>query len=518
MQLTQALHKAQRECPHAVAVAFGDEQLTFVQFKDRVMRLAAVLQKLGMQPGDRVGMMALNSRRYVEYLYGVWWGGGAINPVNVRWSPQEVAYSLDDCDTRILLVDKTFAQQAAMLREKSACLRTLIYCDDGEVPAGMLSYEQLMAEAQPAEDAGRGGNDLAAVMYTGGTTGMPKGVMLSHANLYLNALSAVAAVPRPGAKVGLVVAPFFHVAGCGMSLQLIQRLATQVVVPFFDEPLILQAIQTHKVAETFLVPTMIKRLIEHPRFNAFDLSSLTMLLYGAAPIDGVLLSQAMKALQHAQFCQAYGMTELAPTISVLLPADHQPGPDQERRLRSAGRPVPIAEVRIVDATGQELGPNQVGEITARGPMVMKGYWNKPEQTAAALRDGWMHTGDGGYMDEQGYLYVVDRLKDMIITGGENVYTAEVENAIAKLPEVSMSAVIGVPDETWGERVHAVVVLREGAVLDEAQIIAHCKALIAGYKCPRSVEFRAELPLSPAGKLQKFVLREPFWAGRKREVN
>lgn len=518
MQLTQSLHKAQRECPNAVAVAFGDQQLSFAQFKDRVMRLAAVLQQLGMQPGDRVGMMALNSRRYVEYLYGVWWGGGAINPVNVRWSPQEVAYSLDDCDTRILLVDKTFAQQAAMLREKSASLRTLIYCDEGEVPAGMLSYEQLMAQAQPAPDAGRRGDDLAAVMYTGGTTGMPKGVMLSHANLYLNALSAVAAVPRPGAKVGLVVAPFFHVAGCGMSLQLIQRLATQVIVPMFDEALILQAIQTHKVTETFLVPTMIKRLIEHPRFKDFDLSSLGMLLYGAAPIDGVLLNEAMQALPQTEFCQAYGMTELAPTISVLLPADHQPGPDQERHLRSAGRPVPIAEVRIVDALGQELGPNQVGEIVARGPMVMKGYWNKPEQTAAALRDGWMHTGDGGYMDEHGYLYVVDRLKDMIITGGENVYTAEVENAIAKLPQVSMSAVIGVPDESWGERVHAVVVLREGAALDEAQVIAHCKALIAGYKCPRSVEFRTELPLSPAGKLQKFVLREPFWAGRKREVN
>jgi len=518
MQLTQSLHKAQRECPKAVAVAFGDQSLSFAQFKDRVMRLAAVLQQLGMQPGDRVGMMALNSRRYVEYLYGVWWGGGAINPVNVRWSPQEVAYSLDDCDTRILLVDKTFAQQAAMLREKSACLRTLVYCDDGEVPAGMLSYEQLMAQAQPVDDAWRGGDDLAAVMYTGGTTGMPKGVMLSHANLYLNALSAVAAVPRPGAKVGLVVAPFFHVAGCGLSLQLIQRLATQVIVPVFDEALILQAIQTHKVTETFLVPTMIKRLIEHPRFKDFDLSSLGMLLYGAAPIDGVLLDQAMKALPQTEFCQAYGMTELAPTISVLLPGDHQPGPDQERHLRSAGRPVPIAEVRIVDPMGQELGPNQVGEIVARGPMVMMGYWNKPAQTAAALRDGWMHTGDGGYMDEQGYLYVVDRLKDMIITGGENVYTAEVENAIAKLPEVSMSAVIGVPDDTWGERVHAVIVLRDGATLDEAQVITHCKSLIAGFKCPRSVEFRAELPLSPAGKLQKFVLREPFWAGRQRGVN
>ena len=518
MQLTQALHKAVRECPDALAVACGDQELSFRQLADRVSRLAAVLRKLGMQPGDRVGMMALNSIRYVEYLYGVWWGGGVINPVNVRWSPAEVGYSLDDCDTRILLVDKFFAPQATMLRETSKCLKTLVYCDDGEVPAGMLGYEQLMAAASAVDDAGHAGEALAAVMYTGGTTDKPKGVTLTHTNLYINALSAVAAVPRPGDKVGLVVAPFFHVAGCGLSLQLIQRLATQVVVPMFDEVNILQTIQRRKVTESFLVPTMIKRLVDHPRFKEFDLSSLGMLLYGAAPIDAALLDQAMKALPDTEFCQAYGMTELAPTISVLLPHDHRPGPNQEKRLRSAGKPVPIAEVRIVDPVGNEVPVGTVGEIVARGPMVMKGYWNKPEQSDAALRDGWMHTGDGGYMDAEGYLYVVDRIKDMIVTGGENVYTAEVENAIAQLPQVSMSAVIGVPDDHWGERVHAVVVLREGQALDEATLIAHCKTLIAGYKCPRSVEFRTELPLSPAGKLQKFILREPFWAGRGRSVN
>jgi acyl-CoA synthetase (AMP-forming)/AMP-acid ligase II len=355
-------------------------------------------------------------------------------------------------------------------------------------------------------------------MYTGGTTGLSKGVMLSHANLYINALSAVAAVARPAGAVGLVVAPFFHVAGCGLALQMMQRLVTQVVVPMFDEAAVLQAIQAERVTETFLVPTMIRRLIEHPRFAEFDLSSLGMLLYGAAPMDVALLDQAMRALPRAEFCQAYGMTELAPTISVLLPADHRPGPDQARRLRSAGRPVPIAEVRIVDGQGRELPPGAVGEISARGPMVMRGYWNKPLETAAALRDGWMHTGDGGYMDADGYLYVVDRLKDMIVTGGENVYSAEVENALAQLPQVSMCAVIGVPDDKWGERVHAVVVLRAGAELDEAAVLSHCRDLIAGYKCPRSVEFRTELPLSPAGKLQKFLLREPFWAGRERRVN
>jgi acyl-CoA synthetase (AMP-forming)/AMP-acid ligase II len=518
MYLTQSLHKALRERPDGLAVVCGGQRSSFVQFTDRVARLAGALRKLGVQPGDRVGMMSLNSTRYVEYLFATWWAGAAINPVNIRWSPREVAYSLDDCDTRILLVDKFFAPHAGPVKELSKSLRTLVYTGDDAAPEGMLSYEQLLAEAPPVEDTRTGGDALAAVMYTGGTTGMPKGVMLSHANLYINALSAVAAIARPPGSVGLIAAPFFHVAGCGLSLQMMQRLVTQVVVPMFDEVAVLSAIQHEKVTETFLVPIMIKRLVDHPRFREFDLSSLQLLLYGAAPIDAALLDQAMEALPGTEFGQAYGMTELAPTISVLLPADHLPGPLRAQRLRSAGRAVPIAEVCILDAQGRELPSGQVGEIAARGPMVMKGYWNKPKETAAALRDGWMHTGDGGYMDAAGYLYVVDRIKDMIVTGGENVYSAEVENAIAQLPQVSMCAVIGVPDDKWGERVHAVVVLRPGQELDEAAVQSHCRDLIAGYKCPRSVEFRTELPVSPAGKLQKFILREPFWAGKERRVN
>jgi len=280
----------------------------------------------------------------------------------------------------------------------------------------------------------------------------------------------------------------------------------------------MQAIQSARATEMFLVPTMIKRLIEHPRFREFDLSSLRVMLYGAAPIDVALLEQVMAALPQTAFGQAYGMTELAPTVAVLQPHCHLPGPDRARLLRSAGRAVPIAEIRIVDAEDREVPAGQVGEICARGPMVMKGYWNKPAETEAALRGGWMHTGDGGYMDEQGFLFVVDRMKDMIVSGGENVYSAEVENAIAQLPQVLMSAVIGVPDDKWGERVHAVIVLREDMALTAEQVIAHCRDQIAGFKCPRSVEFRDALPLSAAGKLQKFQLREPFWAGRDRRVN
>lgn len=518
MYLTQSIHKALREQRHAVAAICGDEQRRWDEMAERIARLAAALQTQGVKPGDRVGMLALNSIRYLEYFYGCWWAGAVVNPVNIRWNPHEVAYSLDDCDTQVLIVDDAFAGMAAQLRTLSKSLRTVIFCGHGEAPEGALHYEALLAAAEPVPDAYRQGNDLAAVMYTGGTTGRPKGVMLSHGNLFINALSNAASVPRPEANVTLIVAPMFHVAGCGLALIAAQQQSPQVIVPFFDEPAILAAIQAHGAKDLFLVPTMIKRLIEHPRFADFDVSSLKLLRYGAAPIEAALLTQAMQALPGVEFAQAYGMTELAPTIAVLAPADHHEGPQRDRLLRAAGRPVPIAEVRIVDAHDRELPVGEVGEITARGPMTMQGYWNRPEESAAALKGGWMHTGDMGRMEADGYLFVVDRLKDMIVSGGENVYSAEVENALAQLPQVSMSAVIGVPDEQWGERVHAVIVLREGMHIDEAGVMAHCKSLIASYKCPRSVEFRPELPLSAAGKLQKFQLREPYWRGRARGVN
>jgi acyl-CoA synthetase (AMP-forming)/AMP-acid ligase II len=246
-------------------------------------------------------------------------------------------------------------------------------------------------------------------------------------------------------------------------------------------------------------------------------ASLQCVLYGASPIDEALLARARAALPHAGFCQLYGMTELAPVVTALPAWCHAPGQPAER-LRSVGRAVPIAEVRIVDADDNPVPPGTVGEIVVRGPLVMQGYWGQPALSAEALRGGWMHTGDGGRMDADGFFYVVDRIKDMIVSGGENVYSAEVENAITQLPQVSMAAVIGVPDDRWGERVHAVVVLRSGATLTPDALQAHCRTLIAGYKCPRSVEFRDALPLSAAGKVLKVDLRAPFWAGKTRNVN
>ncbi len=518
MYLTQSVHKGLREQPNAVAAICGDERVTRAEFAQRVARLAGALQQLGMAPGERVGMLALNSIRYLEYLYGVWWAGGVINPCNFRWNAKEVAQSLDDCTTRILLVDDAFVGEVPVIRAHSTALETIIYCGQGRAPEGMLRYESLIAQAQMVPDAGRSGDDLAAVMYTGGTTGSPKGVMLSHANLYVNAQIVAAAVARPEMQATLVVAPMFHVAGCGLALQAMLRLVPQVVLSLFDEVQILSAIEGHRIDAVFLVPLMIQRLIEHPNFAQWDVSSLKLMAYGAAPIDSKLLNRAMLALPGAEFCQSYGMTELSPVVSLLGAREHRPGPERDRLLRSAGRPLPFVEVRIVDPNGRECAAGQVGEITVRGPSVMLGYWNRPAESSGAIKDGWMHTGDGGYLDADGFLYVVDRIKDMIISAGENVYSAEVEDVISKLPQVQLCAVIGVPDDRWGERVHAVVVLREGASLDAQTLIARCREHLGGYKCPRSVEFRAALPTSAAGKLQKAALREPYWAGRDRQVN
>ena len=289
--------------------------------------------------------------------------------------------------------------------------------------------------------------------------------------------------------------------------------STHVMLPSFEPLAVLRTLQDESVTETILVPTMIQMLVDHPQAGDFDLSHLQILLYGASPISESLLKRAMALLPNAGLLQAYGMTELAPLATLLLPQDHL----VESKMRSAGRAGLCADVRIVDENDQELPRGQVGEVVVRGPHVMLGYWNRPEATAEALKNGWMHTGDGAYMDDDGYVFVVDRIKDMIVTGGENVYSAEVENAIAQHAAVANCAVIGVPSETWGETVHAVVVLKAGAALTTEALSAHCAERIPKYKCPRSLSFIEALPLSGAGKVLKRDLRKPFWDNHQRGV-
>jgi len=520
MYMTQGLHRAVQAHPERVATIFDQRRRSYREYAERVARLASALQRLGMTCGDRIGMLALNSDRYLEFFYGTWWGGGAVNPVNIRWTAAEVAYSLDDCDTRILLVDDKFKDTAADVRSRSKALQTLIYTGDGETPSGMLNYEELLATATPSEDFGSSGRDLAAVMYTGGTTGFPKGVMLSHDNLASNGLSLAAEGCASPDGTALLIAPMFH-AACNAQMNAQATVGgTFAITPMFTPLAALQAIQQHRVTHALLVPTMIQLTTDCPDAAQYDVSSVRTVLYGGSVISEAVLQRAMKRFPNAGFVQAYGMTELSPCVTFLSANDHcsaRPGV-----LRSAGRANLTSQVRVVDADGHEVPRGGVGEVAARGAGVMLGYWNKPELTAAAVRNGWMHTGDGGVMDEDGYLYIVDRLKDMIVSGGENVYSAEVENALSQHAAVAVSAVIGIPSDQWGETVHAVVVLKPGVDAGTenlgAELIAHCRKLIAGYKCPRSVEFRTALPMTGAGKIQKSELRKPFWEGKARAVN
>ncbi|AYC34082.1 long-chain-fatty-acid--CoA ligase [Pseudomonas cavernae] len=518
MYLTQGLHRMQQQNPDALATVFRGRRHTYRELGERVSRLAGALQGLGMQPGDRVGMLGLNSDRFLEYMLGTWWGGGVINPVNIRWSVPEIVYSLDDCDTRILLVDDNFLPMAEGIASTAKVRPLLVHVGDGVAPAGMLSYEHLIREHAPVDDAFRGGQDLAGIMYTGGTTGRPKGVMQSHLNLWSSAIMSLADHPLQKNCIALHVAPMFHTACMSSLVAQVVAGNPHVFVPMFDVIDVLQTIERERVTDTLLVPTMLQAMIQHPDFAKYDLSSFKRLTYGASPIAAPVLERALELLPGVEFMHGYGMTETSPAISRNGPGNHSREGIANGLLRSAGRPLQGIAVRVVDENDNEVPRGTVGEVVVRGSNVMLGYWNRPEETAEALRGGWMHTGDGAYMDEDGYLFIVDRIKDMIVTGGENVYSAEVESAVAGHPAVAACAVIGIPSDKWGEAVHAVVVLKPGCEAAEAGIIEHCRQHIAGYKCPKSVTFTTALPLSGAGKVLKRDLREPYWKDKARAVN
>ena len=489
------------------------------QFGGRIARLASALQGLGVASGDRVAMLGLNSDRYLEYFFAVPWAGGVFVPINTRLAPPEVVHWLNDSGAKLLLIDVNFTAMLPKVQGQLENLKTVVHVGDCAPPEGMLSYEALIDGAGAIEPLDAGGDEMAGLFYTGGTTGRSKGVMLSHRNLLLNALQFASQVGFNADSHYLHAAPMFHLANGAATFSVASMGGTSTIIPSFTPLDTLQAIQDHKVNIGLLVPTMVNMTVNHPEVGNYDLSSLLDIAFGASPMPDAVLKKALEVIPNARFHHVYGQTEAAPVLTA-LPSNRmvEEGP-LAGKIKSAGLAIPGVDIVIMDKDDNEVPRGTVGEICARGENVMLGYWQLPDLTAETLRNGWLHTGDGGRMDEDGFIYVVDRVKDMIISGGENVYSAEVEDALYQHDAMVECAVIGLPHEKWGEQVHAIVRLAEGQEVDEAAVIAHCHEWIANYKCPGSVSFETNpLPLSGAGKILKTELRKPYWAGHQKQVN
>lgn len=499
LSILQPLHRAVREMPGRIATVDGDHVRSWRDVGMRARRMAGALQGLGVKPGDRIAYLGPNSDVFADFLFGSLWAGGIACPINMRWTAGEIAYALADCGAQILIIDSEFLPMLAEIQPNTPDLRHIISTIASD---DFLSLETLIETATEGHDQLRQGDDLAAILYTGGTTGRSKGVMLTHNSLMTYALClAGSGDAAPGACM-LHTAPLFHVGAISGLLACLLGNGKHVFLRAFEAEAVMKVIAAERVTDIFLVPTMLQAILDHADFGNHDLSSVERIYYGAAPMPSALMDRAIAAMPKVGFVQGYGMTETSGSIALLKPAEHK----DPRRLRMAGRAVMAMECRIVDANDREVPVGEIGEITARGAPVMAGYWNDPQASAEALRNGWMHTGDVGRMDADGYIQIIDRLKDMIISGGENVYSIEVENALAQHPAVSQCAVIGKPDPRWGESVHAVIVVKPDTQISEEELIRHCRDRLAPYKCPRSFEFRTFMPLTPAGKIAKNGLR------------
>ncbi|MFQ5381793.1 MAG: long-chain fatty acid--CoA ligase [Dehalococcoidia bacterium] len=521
MLVHEILDHAARLYADRTAILDIDTELTYREARDRSCRLAAGLLDLGLKPGENIGILANNSHRYWETYFAASYAGLALAPLNIRLSGPELEFILGDGEIRALLVGKEYRDLVDSFRSKLPQLAHLVAVD-GETGGEYTSFEELVSRSAPLASPARdwSEDDMLNLCYTGGTTGLPKGVMLSQRNVTSNALHAVIYGEFTERDTWLHVAPMFHLADAWACYSVTMVGGTHAFVPGFAPQSTLEAIQRCKVTKTILVPTMINFLVNFPGARDYDVSSLETVLFGASPMPVDRLLEAVKVFG-PKLAQAYGMTETAPLLTGMKKewTAFDGSPEDTRRLASCGREVPGVRLWVAGEDGTELPVGEVGEIVASGPNVMSGYWQRPEETAVALRGGVMHTGDLASMDKDGYVFIVDRAKDMIISGGENVFSTEVENALYEHPEVLEAAVIGVPDEQWGEAVLAVVVPKDGTQPDEQGIIEHCRGLIAGYKCPKQVVFRSDpLPKSGPGKILKTELRKPFWEGQERQVN
>jgi long-chain acyl-CoA synthetase len=505
-----------RERPDAPAITAGDQVVTYGELDARASRVANGLLAHGVHAQDRVVILDKNGPEYFELLFGAGKVNAVLVAVNWRLAPAEVAYIVNDSLASLLVVGPDFVGVVDAIRaELTHVTRVLVIGGtDGD------SWEA-WRDAQSADDPGfdAAPDDVAIQMYSSGTTGLPKGVMITNDNLFALLPHAQVEWGFSSASVNLVAMPLFHVGGGGWALVGLYYGGPMVLLREVDPGAILRAVGTHGITHAFLVPAVIQFMLLSPELPAADLSSLQWIVYGASPISTQVLTDAVRAFG-CNFVQAYGLTETTGAIVSLPPQDHDASGPHAHRLRSAGKPNVGVEVRVVDVdTLTDVETGAVGEIWIRSRQNMKGYWRLPEATAKTLVEGgWLRTGDAGYLDADGYLYIHDRVKDMIVSGGENIYPAEVENVLMAHPALADAAVIGVPHDRWGETPKAIVVLAAGAETTGTAVIDFCRERLARYKCPTSVEFVASIPRNPSGKVLKKDLRAPYWAGRERMVN
>ena len=496
------LNHAFRHGGQRVATVCGATRHTYDELAIRCRRLGGVLDRLGIERGERVAIWADNSHQYIEVYAAVPAHGRVVVPLNTRHAEPELVYALDDAGAKILLTDREPGKLAG-------CVDRVVRLPD--------EWEALLAEADEQDfDATLDEHDLAGLFYTGGTTGASKGVMLSHRNLLANTMHWLAAVPHQATDSMLVMAPLFHAAGSNGVLANLWTLGKQVVLPAFDGAGALDLIEAEGVTGTIGVPTMLSAIVEAQLERPRRTETVRWIAHGGSPIASALLRRVHEAIPSAELIEIYGATELSPLATI---ARHEEARFDDERIRSCGPAAIGVTIDILAPDGRAQPSGEVGEVVVRGPNVMQGYWNKPEQTAAALRDGGYWTGDLGYMDDDGYVFLVDRSKDMIVSGGENVYSTEVEEVLYRHPAVLEAAVFGVPDEKWGEAVYAAVHLRPGETATAETLVAFCRESLGGYKVPKGIDLHAEaLPKSGPGKFLKRQLRAPYWAGRDRAVN
>jgi long-chain acyl-CoA synthetase len=509
------LHAEER--PDQVAIVYGDREVTWRELDERSSRLANALLAAGVSANDRIARIEKNAPDYFELAFAASKVNAVLVDVNWRLAPAEMRQIVDDAGAKVLFVGDEFAPHLEKIEAELASVERTVL-----LGAGDATHESIdsFAHGQPADDPGTEGSaqDICLQLYTSGTTGLPKGVMLSNENLFTFIDEVPPTWDFTPESVSHVVMPTFHIAGSGWGLVSLAMGARMILDREVDPVRILQEVEAHRVTHAIYVPAVLQFLQIVPNAHDHDLTSMELVAYGASPITEQVLRAAMAQFSTAKFVQLYGLTETTGAVVQLDAADHDPD-NRPELLRSAGKPYAWVELRVVGGDGEDAAPGEIGEIWIKGVQVMVGYWNNPSETERAITpDGWFRSGDAGYLDADGYLFLHDRVKDMIVSGGENVYPAEVENAVMGCPGVADVAVIGVPDERWGEAVKAIVVKQADADVTSEQVIAWTRERIAGFKVPKTVDFIAELPRNPSGKILKKDLRAPFWEGRERQIN